>query len=583
MYLVTAKVAAWEEDFPGSRVEWKIGQSREVHDSLVSKFRNNPASWTVSGGSDSSPMQATKTLTGVIEESAGGLVISSMGAPENMGLEWKYLAGDLPAWTKGAEWTNGYPISTGEITRSMGLHMRMDGSQLTADNGLISRTGLNPALDFSSGRRIGILVYAHRLNSTTAIRLRVGTSVSNYVYYNWATIENTLIEGWNFLVIHSHDTGQIRKIQTGVTMAGWQVGAGTYNIQTTPATYLAVEVRTMRAPNYPILWVGSIFSDGGEAVPKITIGFDITTNYELAETIMDKYGFAGYLSVGRAPYATGIDYTRLYKKGWDIIGHTGRHQNIGTYTERSEILSELKTAKAQARTLGLHRGADLFASPNGSWSNKSVNVLAKAGFKWHRTVNIGPVTQYDSSVGHLNPLVQGAFSCGADTAAGLISRAETLLLTYKANCHFYTHDVESGGDGTNWPSDSSHIFSTTFDAFCARLKELQDQGLCAVVRPSAYIQAAAPEGVNTYDMFPVPNALPITLAASPSIVSNVAFVPVTYIVAGGTVSNVELSFDGTTYIPTGQTGGMFAIEPGCSLRITHTVAPTVTQVRSPDF
>ena len=66
MFIVTAKVEAWEEDFPGSRVKWVVGQSREVHDSLVDKFRNNPAAWTVSGGSDSSPMQVTKTLTGGI-------------------------------------------------------------------------------------------------------------------------------------------------------------------------------------------------------------------------------------------------------------------------------------------------------------------------------------------------------------------------------------------------------------------------------------------------------------------------------------------------------------------------------------
>lgn len=66
MYVATAKVETWEEDFPGSRVKWVVGQSREVHDSLVEKFRNNPAAWTVSGGADASPMLATKTLTGGI-------------------------------------------------------------------------------------------------------------------------------------------------------------------------------------------------------------------------------------------------------------------------------------------------------------------------------------------------------------------------------------------------------------------------------------------------------------------------------------------------------------------------------------
>ena len=72
MYLVTAKVAAWEEDFPGSRVEWKIGQSREVHDSLVEKFKRNPSAWTVSGGNDSNPIQVNKTFTGGSEYFIGG-------------------------------------------------------------------------------------------------------------------------------------------------------------------------------------------------------------------------------------------------------------------------------------------------------------------------------------------------------------------------------------------------------------------------------------------------------------------------------------------------------------------------------
>lgn len=528
------------------------------------------------------PTVDVNELTGGSELSAGSTTLQFSG-PKNKGDEWKYLAGDLPSWTKGAEWTNGYPISTGEIASSRGQHMRFDGSQLTADNGLISKSGQSPSISFIGGRRIGILVYAHRLNPTTAIRLRLGTDSSNYVYYNWATIENTLVEGWNWLVIHSQDTGQIRKIQTGVTMAGWQVGAGTYDINTTPATYLAIETRTMRAPNYPILWVSSIFADGGESVPMITLGFDITSNYALAEQVLDRYGFAGYLATGLAPYATGIDYTRLYEKGWDFLGHTGRHQNIGQYTERVEVLSELQTARVQARTLGLLRGSNMFSSPNGNWSNKSIFMLAKSGFVWQRNVNNAPVTQYDTSIGHLNPLNTGAFSTGTETASTLIGRASTLLETYKANCHFYTHEILAGGDGTNWPGDTTATYEYTFDAFCAWLKAKQDAGLCQVVTPSEYIRIAGAEGRSVFEGYPVPNQLPITLSASPSVVVNLANVPVIFVVSGGTVSSIEFSYDGTTYINTGSIGGMYQAEPGCYIRITHTAAPTVTQIRHPAF
>lgn len=85
MFIVTAKVEAWEEDFPGSRVKWTVGQSREVHDSLVDKFRNNPAAWTVSGGSDSSPMQVTKTVTGGSTFYSGGVNLSEVIIPPSGG------------------------------------------------------------------------------------------------------------------------------------------------------------------------------------------------------------------------------------------------------------------------------------------------------------------------------------------------------------------------------------------------------------------------------------------------------------------------------------------------------------------
>lgn len=79
--MYTAKYIAngstWEEDFPGSRVEWVNGQSREIHDSLVQRFKNNPASWLVSGGSNAAPMQS------VLNEVTGGSKITgvNIGSP----------------------------------------------------------------------------------------------------------------------------------------------------------------------------------------------------------------------------------------------------------------------------------------------------------------------------------------------------------------------------------------------------------------------------------------------------------------------------------------------------------------------
>lgn len=71
MYLVTAKTKATAQDFPGSTVEWAVGQTREVHDSLIQEFKNNPAAWTVSGGATTSTVTATSSAQG-IGISAGG-------------------------------------------------------------------------------------------------------------------------------------------------------------------------------------------------------------------------------------------------------------------------------------------------------------------------------------------------------------------------------------------------------------------------------------------------------------------------------------------------------------------------------
>lgn len=84
MYLVTAKTKATAQDFPGSTVEWAVGQTREVHDSLIQEFKNNPAAWTVSGGATTSTVTATPSAQGgvtgkrgVVISSPGGLAISA--------------------------------------------------------------------------------------------------------------------------------------------------------------------------------------------------------------------------------------------------------------------------------------------------------------------------------------------------------------------------------------------------------------------------------------------------------------------------------------------------------------------------
>ena len=83
MYLVTAKTKATAQDFPGSTVEWAVGQTREVHDSLIQEFKNNPAAWTVSGGATTSTLTATSSAQGIGNLSgaanSAGVTIPSTG------------------------------------------------------------------------------------------------------------------------------------------------------------------------------------------------------------------------------------------------------------------------------------------------------------------------------------------------------------------------------------------------------------------------------------------------------------------------------------------------------------------------
>lgn len=52
------------------------------------------------------------------------------------------------------------------------------------------------------------------------------------------------------------------------------------------------------------------------------------------------------------------------------------------------------------------------------------------------------------------------------------------------------------------------------------------------------------------------------------------------IVKGGTVSKVEFSRDGSTFIDTGVTAGMFPLKNQDMLRVTYSAAPTMTFVPS---
>ena len=70
----------------------------------------------------------------------------------------------------------------------------------------------------------------------------------------------------------------------------------------------------------------------------------------------------------------------------------------------------------------------------------------------------------------------------------------------------------------------------------------------------------------------------ITPGASPYTYQNTNTYPADVIVSGGTVTAVAFSRDNVTFYTVGQTNGVFALSPYDFLRVTYTLAPTMTLV-----
>ena len=99
----------------------------------------------------------------------------------------------------------------------------------------------------------------------------------------------------------------------------------------------------------------------------------------------------------------------------------------------------------------------------------------------------------------------------------------------------------------------------------------------AVLREAIEGLASAPPRI---DVVPGWNILPrnVVVGASPFTIQNTTGNPVDIIVTGGTVSAIAFSRDNVTFYGVGSTAGVFWLSPYDYLRVTYTVAPTITLV-----
>jgi hypothetical protein len=112
---------------------------------------------------------------------------------------------------------------------------------------------------------------------------------------------------------------------------------------------------------------------------------------------------------------------------------------------------------------------------------------------------------------------------------------------------------------------------------------IEDGDFSAMPSPSidVFVDATQATKVRTegikWRVFPLP-PVGVTVGTSPWVYQATQGYRETLVVSGGTVSLIEFSRDGATWFGLGETAGMFVLDPGDRLRITHSAAPTVTRI-----
>ena len=481
-----------------------------------------------------------------------------------------------------------------------GASIRVDCAKVLGNSGAPTYGNLNTsAAGIAAGQlqntTLAILVYVNRLQGTPAIRLRLGTTSANYIYYQWSSANGELIEGYNMLLVSTAEPigsggdspGGQHSFQTGGAITdGWRYGTGTQTFTFASAIgYMALEMTGLNARHS--FWFEGIYYGGKDVPSLLTMGFDIQgVGILQAKTTMDQYGFPGYAAI---PTANGNpanpqyllnagDVSRmqlLTAAGWDVVQHGVSHTGLGGLADNGAIAAEFSGNRAQLTAMGCPAAASLFTSPNNSYSNRMIAIAAQQGVLWMRHGPNAPVLIPSGLVGLVNPLVQGAYSIALTAAGDAADLARfqaliALLKLYGASAHIYTHGVNAS------PVTGLETRDTTFAAMMASANIDVAAGLIKFVTPSAFVRDNALPLAQS--VLAVPSELQITAGASPFALINTSCVPLLFLVGAGTGVTIDYSRDGAAFYPQANTG-QFMVLPGDQLRLTYTVAPPITALR----
>jgi hypothetical protein len=515
---------------------------------------------------------------------------------------WARLFGpnEFVAWSKGTEYTPALSL-TNSIFRREGASLPIDSANMTQTYTNISKSGLS--VDMRSGGVIGVLFYLERPNSNTQIKVFFGTSYNNAKVVTFDCASGLVAEGWNFCVIHTAEYDGSTYFPYKQTGFGWNAmisGVNTSNTNgslanpvtdghdftQTLVSYVRVEVNNFKGINNPTVYLEGIYFAGAER-PKLTLGFDIlTSNLGIyIMPLMAKYGFKGYVAAATAnanpatPQNLVTDSLEstigtLRQRGWDVLPHSASHNSLGSMTDSQRIVAEYLQSREQLSALGVNTAVNFFATPNGSWSNRTAFELSRIGAVVQRQTS-GQRNICTSLVGLANPYNVSAMS-GAGTTLQANKDFVDALIKYACSGHWLTHSVRGSltgdpdGDGTNWPTPVLDTYVYTFEQFLIYVRQKVDAGLLDVVTPSEWLRQVYVPGLYTAAQMQPRRA--ITPGASPWTYANTGYLPQRLDVVGGTVSLIEYSNDAATY---DAVTGSQVVMPGDMVRVTYSVAPSV--------
>jgi len=207
-------------------------------------------------------------------------------------------------------------------------------------------------------------------------------------------------------------------------------------------------------------------------------------------------------------------------------------------------------------------------------TNKNINDLPVAGALdgtepievIQGGVNVQTTTQDIADLGGGG----GGFSTGIDfdtsMSAALLRTTNDSGGTFQTAITVGTYGITLGSPDV----DVQFNVNTSVGFSFVRLTEVNDPVSPQDVATKNYVDTA----ISQYGIAPSD----ITPTGSPFSYTNSDGYDEDIIISGGTVSLIEFSRDEVTYYDVGLTSGMFRLSKEDTIRITYTVAPTVTKV-----